>query len=94
MTIALSLPRQSSAEQLPVDAGQVDLLTAMTAAHWFDRPKFLLEADRVLKPGGCLALLSYTMDMELEHGDASEALNRVCQEVSTPLSFEREGRNG
>lgn len=79
--------RQSPAEQLPVDAGQADLLTAMTAAHWFDRQKFLLEADRVLRPGGCLALLSYTMDMELEHGDATGALNDICKEVITLLTI-------
>lgn len=77
--------KQSPAEQLPVDAGQVDLLASMTAAHWFDRQKFLLEADRVLRPGGCLALLSYTMDMELEHGDTTEALNDVCKEFYTTL---------
>lgn len=53
----------------------------MTAAHWFDRQKFLVETDRVLRPGGCLALLSYTMDMELEYGDVSNQLNDICKEV-------------
>lgn len=76
-----------------MDAGQVDLLTSMTAAHWFDRQKFLLEANRVLRPGGCLALLSYTMDMELEHGDTTEALNDVCKEVPTMLTLNFSGRN-
>lgn len=70
-----------------MDAGQADLLTAMTAAHWFDWQKFLLEADRVLRPGGCLALLSYTMDMEVEHGDATGALNDICKEVITLLTI-------
>lgn len=59
----------------------MDLVTAMTAAHWFERQKFLVEADRVLRPGGCLALLSYTMDMELEYGDISNELNRICKAV-------------
>lgn len=76
-----------------MDAGQADLLAAMTAAHWFDRQKFLLEADRVLRPGGCLALLSYTMDMELEHGDTTEALNNVCKEVPTIFTLNFQGRN-
>lgn len=76
-----SVPRQCSAEELPFASGGVDLVTAMTAAHWFDRQKFLLEADRVLRPGGCLALLSYSMDMELEYGDVSNALNDICKEV-------------
>uniref|UniRef100_A0A3Q0TAF2 Si:ch211-93g23.2 n=1 Tax=Amphilophus citrinellus TaxID=61819 RepID=A0A3Q0TAF2_AMPCI len=73
--------RQSPAEELPFAAGEVDLLSAMTAAHWFDHQRFLKEADRVLKPGGCLALLSYSMDMELEYGDISSILNDICKEV-------------
>ncbi|KAA8579745.1 hypothetical protein FQN60_006838, partial [Etheostoma spectabile] len=58
----------------------------MAAAHWFDRKRFLLEADRVLRPGGCLALLSYTMDFELEYGGVSNtALNHICEEYYTAL---------
>ncbi|TKS66595.1 putative methyltransferase [Collichthys lucidus] len=96
MAVANSIPpnvsyRQCPAEELPFASGEVDLVTAMTAAHWFDRQKFLLEADRVLRPGGCLALLSYSMDMELEYGDVSNALNDICKECLrvkriTPLS--------
>ncbi|XP_012678850.1 uncharacterized methyltransferase YcgJ isoform X2 [Clupea harengus] len=77
--------RQSPAEQMPFEDGVVDLVTSMTAAHWFDRPRFLLEADRLLRPGGCLALLSYTMDFELECGDHSSRLNAICQEFYAAL---------
>ncbi|XP_054654835.1 uncharacterized protein LOC129193992 [Dunckerocampus dactyliophorus] len=77
--------RQCPAEELPFESSQVDLVTAMTAAHWFDRPRFLNEADRVLKSNGCLALLSYTMDMELEYGDATSALNNICDELYAAL---------
>ncbi|XP_020483784.1 putative methyltransferase DDB_G0268948 [Labrus bergylta] len=77
--------RHCPAEELPFASGEVDLVTAMTAAHWFDRQKFLLEADRVLRPGGCLALLSYTMDMELEFGDVSDTLNDICKEFYAAL---------
>uniref|UniRef100_A0A3Q3XHU5 Methyltransferase type 11 domain-containing protein n=1 Tax=Mola mola TaxID=94237 RepID=A0A3Q3XHU5_MOLML len=73
--------RQGPAEELPFASGEVDLVAAMTAAHWFDRQNFLREADRVLKPGGCLALVSYTMDMELEYGDVSNTLNDISKEV-------------
>ncbi|XP_063068760.1 uncharacterized protein si:ch211-93g23.2 [Engraulis encrasicolus] len=78
--------RQCPAEQLPFDDGAADLVTAMTAAHWFDRPRFLQEAQRLLRPGGCLALLSYTMDFQLEHrGDCNAQLNAICQEFYAAL---------
>ncbi|XP_056227016.1 putative methyltransferase DDB_G0268948 isoform X3 [Seriola aureovittata] len=73
------------AEELPFTSGEVDLVTAMTAAHWFDHQRFLQEADRVLRPGGCLALLSYTVDMELEYGDVSNTLNDICKEFYAAL---------
>uniref|UniRef100_A0A8C6WVM6 Si:ch211-93g23.2 n=1 Tax=Neogobius melanostomus TaxID=47308 RepID=A0A8C6WVM6_9GOBI len=81
--------RQCPAEQLPFENGTVDLVTAMTAAHWFDRPRFLEEAYRVLKPGGCLTLLSYTLDMDVEYGDVSEKLKEVCKEVRTYLASQK-----
>lgn len=74
--------RECAAEQLPLNDGSADLVTAMSAFHWFDRPLFLQEAHRILKPGGCLALLNYTMEMELSYpGCCSQALNQVCKEV-------------
>ncbi|XP_041835236.1 putative methyltransferase DDB_G0268948 [Melanotaenia boesemani] len=77
--------RECPAEELPFAAGEVDLVTAMTAAHWFDRPRFLQEADRVLRSGGCLALLSYSLSMTLEYGDVSDALNDICKEFYAAL---------
>lgn len=38
----------------------LDLLLVAQAAHWFDLPAFYAEAARVLKPGGVLALLTYS----------------------------------
>ncbi|KAK1853445.1 methyltransferase domain-containing protein [Colletotrichum chrysophilum] len=52
----------SGAEQLgsnlspPIADGSVDLITAATAAHYFDMPRFWNAAARVLKPGGTVAL--------------------------------------
>ncbi|KAK6337298.1 hypothetical protein TWF730_002704 [Orbilia blumenaviensis] len=40
----------------PIADGSVDLLTAATAAHWFDMARFWRSAARVLKPGGTAAL--------------------------------------
>jgi SAM-dependent methyltransferase len=40
----------------PVEDSSVDLITASTAAHWFDMAGFWTAAARVLKPGGTVAL--------------------------------------
>ncbi|KAG7502201.1 methyltransferase [Solea senegalensis] len=78
--------RECLAEELPFADSSVDLVTAMTAFHWFDRPHFLQEAHRVLKPRGCLALLSYTMDMEISYQDCClHTLNQVCKEFYEAL---------
>ncbi|CAJ1078818.1 putative methyltransferase DDB_G0268948 [Xyrichtys novacula] len=74
------------AEDLPFADSSVDLVTAMSAFHWFDRPRFLKEAHRVLKPRGCMAFLNYTIDMELSHPDCcSQALNDPCKEFYEAL---------
>ncbi|XP_078491240.1 uncharacterized protein LOC144747421 [Ciona intestinalis] len=51
--------RTGIAEELPVDDASVDVITAGTSVHWFDREKFFKEVDRVLKPGGRLVLFVY-----------------------------------
>jgi trans-aconitate 3-methyltransferase len=54
----------SSAEALgldldpPIPEASVDLLTAATAAHWFNMPAFWERAAVVVKPGGTVALWS------------------------------------
>ncbi|XP_047456150.1 putative methyltransferase DDB_G0268948 [Mugil cephalus] len=78
--------KQCVAEELPFADSSVDLVTAMSAFHWFDRPRFLQEAHRVLKPRGCLALLNYTVDMELSYPDCcSHTLNQICKEFYAAL---------
>lgn len=52
----------SSAEDLGSDLsprvqdGTVDLITAATAAHWFDMSKFWQRAAQILRPGGSVAI--------------------------------------
>jgi SAM-dependent methyltransferase len=49
----------SLAERLPLRGGQVDLVAAAQAAHWFDFARFHAECRRVLVPGGVVALWTY-----------------------------------
>ncbi len=37
-----------------------DLITAATAAHWFDHDKFYAEVERVAKPNAIIALWAYS----------------------------------
>jgi SAM-dependent methyltransferase len=51
--------RCESAESIATADGSADLLVAAQAAHWFDWPRFVREAVRVLRPGGVLAFWTY-----------------------------------
>ncbi|KAM6970554.1 putative methyltransferase [Aplochiton taeniatus] len=77
--------RTGTAEELPFPDGSVDLLTAASAAHWFHQRGFLAEAGRVLKPRGCIALLSSTDELTLHYGDCGDRLTQIYEEVRTVL---------
>lgn len=49
----------AGATNLPAQKGEVDVVVAAQAAHWFDLPRFYDEVRRVVRPGGSLALVSY-----------------------------------
>ena len=49
--------RIGTAEALPIATGEAGLVAAAQAAHWFDRPRFYAEADRVLGPAGVIAIM-------------------------------------
>jgi len=46
-----------AAEDLPFPDGSLALVTAATAAHWFDRPLFYAQAFRCLRERGVLAIV-------------------------------------
>ncbi|XP_040912733.1 putative methyltransferase DDB_G0268948 [Toxotes jaculatrix] len=78
--------RKGPAEELPFADGSVDLLTAASAAHWFDQTKFLVEANRVLKPRGCMALLGFTdTTTKFHYQNCGERLSDIYQEVKHVL---------
>ncbi|XP_051564712.1 putative methyltransferase DDB_G0268948 isoform X2 [Myxocyprinus asiaticus] len=77
--------RVGTAEELPFPNGSVDLLTAASAAHWFDPERFLKEAVRVLKPQGCLALFGYGDNFKLHHESCGDQLNYIYEDVRQVL---------
>jgi SAM-dependent methyltransferase len=53
--------RQAPAEHSGLASGAVDLVTVATAVHWLDFDRFYAEAERVLAPGGAVAVWSYNL---------------------------------
>lgn len=51
--------RRAPAERSGLEAGSADLVTVAAAVHWFDLPAFAGEVERVLRPGGVLAVWTY-----------------------------------
>ena len=64
-----------SAEAAPFAKQTFDLITVAQALHWFDRVKFYQEAERVLKPGGILAVFGYGFF------EINPAIDRVINET-------------
>ena len=59
-----------SAENSGIESGSVDLIAVAQALHWFDLEAFFGEAERVLKPQGVLAAISYnflSVDKEIDN---------------------------
>jgi len=79
-----------TAEHLPhsINDHSVDLLIVAQAFHWFDAPKFYSEVDRVLRPGGTLAIWSYSM-AELDHKQANELLQHFHFKTMGPYWDEK-----
>ena len=54
------VPLQAAAEQLPLQAASLDLVTAFNCVHHFDLGRFLAAVARVLRPGGQLFIYTRT----------------------------------
>lgn len=51
----------AAAENSGLDPASVELIVVAQALHWLNLPAFFKEVDRVLKPQGLLAILSYNL---------------------------------
>jgi len=71
--------RCAPAEASGLPGASVDLAVAAQAAHWFDWPRFVEEAGRVVRPGGLVALVTYR-NAELA-GDAGAQLGGYYRDI-------------
>lgn len=70
----------------PIADGSVDLITAATAAHWFDMASFWAAAVRILQPGGTVALWARTaMAIDPNKTPNGPAIKAVVDEVDRAL---------
>lgn len=63
-----------TAEHLPLEDASVDAVTVAQAFHWFDASQALAEMDRVLRPGGRVALVWNVRD-------PADLLETECTEI-------------
>ncbi len=68
--------RPEPAEAIGIADRSADLVVAAQAAHWFDWNAFVAEVQRVLRPGGLLAVWSYGKFR------ATPAIERLVQDFS------------
>jgi SAM-dependent methyltransferase len=53
--------RRAGADAFGLDPKSVDLVTAAQAFHWFPLEAFFREVERVVRPGGALAVFTYPL---------------------------------
>ncbi len=67
---------EARAEQMPFADASFGLITVALAFHWFDQRKFLLEAQRLLPPGGWLVIYNDAFTGCMKGNDGYEKWNR------------------
>lgn len=69
--------RHAAVERSGLNAASVDLVTAATAAHWFDLDSYYAEVRRVSRPGAVIALWTY-----LPHIEVTPAIDRLVDTLA------------
>lgn len=67
----------SPAETLPFSDKSLSLVTSCQACHWFDMPAFYKEVDRILVPGGILALYGYLFPKPIHENSGDELYSLI-----------------
>jgi len=75
--------RVAPAEDSGIEAASIDLITVAQAVHWFDIPAFYREAERVLKPGGVLAVWAYAVFASTPEVD--RVVDRLYRDIVGPF---------
>jgi ubiquinone/menaquinone biosynthesis C-methylase UbiE len=75
--------RLAPADVSGLDPASVDLVTVAQALHWLDLDAFYAEADRVLTPGGLLAVWTYG-NLRLEDAVMNDLFERFYHDIVGP----------
>jgi len=76
----------AAAERLPCAGASVDLLTAAGSLNYADLDAFVGEADRVLRPGGAIAVSNYAFGRPETAGVTPDWPERFAAEFPRPAS--------
>lgn len=80
--------RVALADDSQIPSASLDLITVAQALHWFDLETFTSEVQRVLKPGGILAVWTYNL-MQINSA-LDELVNHLYRDILGDYwSFER-----
>lgn len=75
--------RLEHAEQTSLPDAACDMITVAQAAHWFDLDRFYAEARRVLRPGGVIAVIGYSL-FETDFKAIDAAIDHFYHDVVGP----------
>lgn len=73
----------AKAEQTDIKDISVDLVTVAQALHWFDHDRFNLEVNRILKPGGLLAVWCYGL-VQTQYSELNTLIKTFYTDITEP----------